>query len=63
MPKRTRNDTAAFQTVPNACRLTGLSQRYLRDGCKAGTVPHVRSGRVFLINVPALLRSLGASTE
>lgn len=61
MPRRTRNDSAPFQTVPNACRLTGLSQKFLRDGCKSGTVPHVRSGSVYLVNVPALLRSLDSA--
>ena len=63
MPKRTQNDSAPFQTIPNATRLTGLSQRYLRDGCKSGLVPHVRVGTVFLVNVPALLKSLEAATD
>lgn len=52
-----------FQTIEQACKTTGLSMYYLRRGCWAGTVPHVKSGRVYYINVPALLRSLGATTE
>lgn len=63
MPKRTANPNAPFQTIPNASRITGLSQRYLRDGCKEGTVPHARSGAVYLVNIPALLRSLEACPE
>lgn len=62
MPKRTRNDSAPFQTLPNATRITGLSQRYLREGCKTGKIPHVRSGNVYLVNVPALLRVLETTT-
>lgn len=58
--KRNADPSAPFQTIPQATRLTGLPQGWLRDGCKAGTVPHVRSGQVYLINVPALLRQLGA---
>ena len=59
MPKlQPRNDAAPFQRIKDATRITGLSQHYLREGCKAGTVPHVMSGNVYLINVPALLRTL-----
>ena len=61
MPKLPpKNDDAPFQRIPAACRITGLSQSYLRAGCKAGTVPHVKAGSTYLVNVPALLRSLGA---
>ena len=64
MPRKRMADPAApFQTIPNACRITGLSQNFLRSGCKDGTVPHVRSGQVYLVNVPALLRKLGATME
>lgn len=35
-----------FQTIEQACKTTGLSMYYLRRGCWAGTVPHVKSGRV-----------------
>jgi len=63
MPKLPpRNDAAPFQRIKDATRITGLSQSYLRAGCKAGTVPHVMSGNVYLVNVPALLRCLGAET-
>lgn len=61
MPKLpTQNDTAPFQRIPAACRITGLSQTFLRAGCRNGTVPHIKSGSTYLVNVPALLRQLGA---
>lgn len=61
MPKLPeRNDNAPFQRIPAACRITGLSQHYLREGCKTGTVPHVKAGGTYMINIPALLRLLGA---
>ena len=50
-----------FQGIAQACKTTGLSMYYLRKGCKDGTVPHVKSGKVYLINVPALLRKLGVT--
>lgn len=50
---------APFQKIGEACKTTGLSQYFLRQGCKAGTVPHVKSGGVYYVNIPALLRQLG----
>lgn len=49
-----------FQKISDAVMTTGLSAYYLRNGIKDGTVPHIRSGRVLYVNVPALLRQLGA---
>ena len=49
-----------FLKIKDACRVTGLSQYYLRKGCKDGTVPHIKSGTVYLVNIQALLRQLGA---
>lgn len=63
MPKRTVLLDAPFQTIPNATRITGLSQSYLRTGCRSGMVPHVKSGNVYLVNVPALLRKLDVISE
>ncbi len=52
-----------FQKIPDAVRTTGLSAYYLRGGCRDGTVPHIKSGSTYYINVPALLRQLGADME
>ena len=41
-----------FQKIPEACKTTGLSQYYLRKGCKDGTIPHIKSGPTYYINVP-----------
>ena len=56
-------EKTAFMKIEEACRATGLSQYYLRAGCKNGTVPHIKSGKVYYINVPALLRKLDADSE
>lgn len=50
--------TVPFQKITEACKTTGLSQYFLRQGCKDGTIPHVKSGGVYYINVPALLEAL-----
>lgn len=49
-----------FQKIGEACKSTGLSMYFLRNGCKDNTIPHVMSGGTYYINVPALLRQLGA---
>lgn len=50
-----------FMKIGPASRATGLSQYFLRQGCKEGTVPHIKSGTVYLVNVPKLLRELGVT--
>lgn len=52
------NIGAPFQKIPDACKVTGLSQFFLRKGCKDGTVPHVKSGNAYYVNIPALLEQL-----
>ena len=49
-----------FQKIAEAAKTTGLSQYYLRSGCKDGSIPHVRSGTTYFVNVAALLRKLDA---
>lgn len=47
-----------YQKISEACRTTGLSQFFLRSGCKNGTVPHIKSGSTYYVDVPALLGKL-----
>lgn len=50
----------AFMTINEAARVTGLSQYYLRRGVRDGTVPYIRSGTKYLINLPRLLEQIDA---
>lgn len=52
-----------FQKINDAVKTTGLSAYYLRNGCKDGTVPHIKSGKKYLINVPALLKMLNSEED
>ena len=52
-----------FQKIAEASKTTGLSQYYLRNGCRDGSIPCVKNGSVYLVNVPALLKMLGAWDE
>lgn len=47
-----------FMKIKEASQVTGLSMYYLRNGCKDGTVPCIKSGTVYFINVPRLLEKL-----
>ena len=49
-----------FQRIGDAVKSTGLSAYFLRRGCRDGSVPCVRSGRTYFVNVPGLLEQLGA---
>ena len=49
-----------FLKIKDACAVTGLSQYFLRKGCKNGSIPHIKSGPTYYVNVPALLAQLNA---
>lgn len=49
-----------FLKIREAAQKTGLSQYYLRMGCRDGSVPCTKSGATYFVNVPALLRKLEA---
>lgn len=60
MKDRANNQMVPFQKFKDASKTTGLSQYFLRQGCRNGTIPHIMSGTTYLVNVPALLRQLDA---
>ena len=45
--------------IKDVSTLVGLTPGYLRRGCISGDVPHAKTGRTYLVNVPALLDQLG----
>ena len=55
-------ENKVFCSIKEACKETGLSQYYLRQGCKAGTIPHVVVGTKFMINMPLLLQRLNEAS-
>ncbi len=52
-----------FKTIKAAAQETGLSVCFIRQGCKNGTVPHIRSGCKTYVNVPALMEKLEAESR
>ena len=53
-----KNPNAPFQTISGASHITGLSQSYLRKGAIAGTIPHIKSGNTYMINIPLLMETM-----
>lgn len=49
------NETVRYLSIREACAVTGLSQYYLRNGCKDGTIACVKSGKKYYIDVYALM--------
>lgn len=52
-----------YKNILEASAISGLSQSYLRKGCKNGTVPHICIGTKYMINIPALFDQLGVPYE
>lgn len=52
-----------FLPIKEAVKVTGLSEYYFRQNLKAGKIPHIRSGRKILINVPRLEAQLEQLTD
>lgn len=64
MPKRNFDRDAPFQSIRNTSELTGLAQGFIRAGCRSGTIPCIRVGAEYRVNVPLFRRQLdGESLE
>ena len=51
---RSNLDGKRFLSIRDAATVTGLSQFFLRSGCRDGSVPCIRSGRKYLVDVQSL---------
>lgn len=51
-------NSTPFMKIKEAVKVTGLSAYFLRAGCRDGSVPCIKSGTTFYVNVPALLEEL-----
>ena len=58
MRRRVIDREAAFQSVRGASEITGLSTKFLREGCRNGTLPHIRVGNDYRLNMRLLLERL-----
>lgn len=52
-----------FKSIRDASEETGLSQYYLRTGCRSGNVPHIKSGTKYYVDVTALVSKLSSQSK
>ena len=52
-----------FLGLQEAAEVTGLSVYYLRNGCRAGTIPHILAGNEYRVNIAALLDQMEVPYE
>lgn len=49
-----------FCSIKEAAEATGLSVSYVRAGCVKGSIPHLKSGVKYYVNLPAFVELLEA---
>lgn len=54
---------AIFQRYRGAAAITGLSYKYIRDGCLNGTIPCIMVGSDRLVNMPLFLEQLNEASR
>ena len=54
---------APYQGIAQASFVSGMSQYYIRQGILNGTIPHIRSGNKYLVNVPAFIEQLNQQSQ
>lgn len=53
----------AFVSIKAFCKLSGLSQFLIRQRVREGSLPFIRSGRTYLINLQGALEALEAESR
>lgn len=52
------NPNAPMQPIKGASYLTGLPVDYIRRGCRDGSIPHIRVGTDYRVNMPLFWEKL-----
>lgn len=47
-----------FASVAETSKITGLSQAFLYQGCRNGTIPFIKSGKKYLLNPEQVIAHL-----
>lgn len=50
-----------FVSIKTAAEITGLSQYYIRNGCRAGTIPHIMSGNRYKVDLQRFSESISSA--
>lgn len=63
MRKREIDRDALFQPPRGAAEITGFSVKSIRDGCKSGDIPHIKTGTDFRIDMTEWLKILHSTSR
>lgn len=63
MRRKEIDPNAMFQSFRGAAAITGLSYRYIRDGCINGTIPCIMVGSDRRVNMPLFLEQLNEASR
>lgn len=63
MRKKEIDRDAIFQSPRGAAIISGLSKRFILEGCKTGVIPHVMCGGDYRVNMPLFLAQLDAQSK
>ena len=64
IPRRKEIDrSAVLQRYRGAAEILGVSEKFLREGVKAGSIPYIKVGKDTLINMPVYLEQLNAQSR
>ena len=58
MRRRNTDSNTAYCTVSEFCRRSGLSQKYIRQALRDGTMPHIMVGNTYMIPAAEALAAL-----
>ena len=61
--RRTTNPDAIFHPVSSASDISGWSTKAIRAGCKAGTIPHIKMGADYRVNMPLWIEQLNEASR
>lgn len=59
---KTQYSGPVLVSINEAARITGLSRFSVREGCKNHTIPALKNGVVWLVNLPKLLEQIEQET-
>ena len=63
MSRRKIDCDSPFPSINGAVFRTGLSAGFIRRGCKDGSIPHIRVGKDYRINMKLWLRQLDEQSK
>ena len=63
MRRKEIDPNAIFQPYRGAAAITGLSYKFIRDGCLNGTIPCISVGSDRRVNMPLFLEQLNEASR